>query len=279
MTKRIPVPVLAVASDVLSDAFSHEQLNQMFLRANAPGEPPPGSKLKKCREWFGIINREMPDDALQVFGRVIEEFMEVPPREPMWPGEEVVDPHAKRKEKLARMMEEHGLQYSKGGRIIHAGIGTATRTLADVIKKRDWPAIHDEFNRAIESASAKPRDAVSAASNILEAVCKEYIDSHGSKMPAKTDLRGVWTVVREELNFNPANIADDDLKRILSGLASIIDGVSALRTHASTAHAPDPKLKGYNLEPRHARLAINAAHSVVAFIIESWDKQKAKVNG
>ncbi|MFW1737606.1 abortive infection family protein, partial [Acinetobacter sp. ULE_I080] len=41
-----------------------------------------------------------------------------------------------------------------------------------------------------------------------------------------------------------------------------------LRTHSSSAHGAG--VKQYNLKPRHARLAIHAAHTIGLYILESW---------
>ena len=76
--------------------------------------------------------------------------------------------------------------------------------------------------------------------------------------------------MRRHLQFDPGAVEDDDLKRILSGLFSIADGIGALRTHASTAHGSGHSR--YRLEPAHARLAVHAAHTLAAFVIESWEE-------
>ena len=55
---------------------------------------------------------------------------------------------------------------------------------------------------------------------------------------------------------------------ILGGLSSIVDGVGALRTHAGSAHGRGKK--GYEIQPRHARLAVYAAHTLVLFALETW---------
>ncbi|MNY64113.1 hypothetical protein D3C86_2011740 [compost metagenome] len=44
-----------------------------------------------------------------------------------------------------------------------------------------------------------------------------------------------------------------------------------MRTHAGSAHSEGRK--GYKLEPRHARLAVNAAHTVATFVMETWEKK------
>lgn len=86
-------------------------------------------------------------------------------------------------------------------------------------------------------------------------------------------MKAVWTVVRKHLGFDPALLEDDDLKMILSSLIGVVEGIGALRTHASSAHGAGRK--AYKLEPRHARLAIHSAHTVALFVLESWKKRKA----
>ena len=114
---------------------------------------------------------------------------------------------------------------------------------------------------------------MSAASNILESLCKVYIDDEGLDKPAKQDLKPVWAIVRKHLGFDPSQIEDQDPQTILTGLISIVDGIGALRTHASSAHGAGRK--SYKLEPRHARLAIHSAHTVALFVLESWKKKRA----
>jgi hypothetical protein len=80
--------------------------------------------------------------------------------------------------------------------------------------------------------------------------------------------------VRKRLRFDPSLIEEQDLQKILSGLISVVDGIGSLRTHASSAHGSGRR--SYKLEPRHARLAIHAAHTIALFILESW-KKNAKV--
>ncbi len=91
-------------------------------------------------------------------------------------------------------------------------------------------------------------------------------------MPKKQNLKSLWAVVRGNLNFDPSQIEDRDLIEILSGLAGIISGIGALRTHASSAHGRGRKL--YKVEPRHARLAVHSAHTVALFVLESWERKK-----
>jgi hypothetical protein len=93
--------------------------------------------------------------------------------------------------------------------------------------------------------------------------------------PAKQDLKPIWTIVRKDLGFDPSTIEDQDLQTILSGMISVVEGIGAFRTHASSAHGAGKK--HYKLEPRHARLAIHAAHTIALFVLESWRKKKGNL--
>lgn len=175
--------------------------------------------------------------------------------------------------KIEKALARYELKYMRGGHIV-TSLGAPTRTLEEFIRDRDIPSIEHEFHRAMENVESNPREAVSAASNILESLCKVYIAEEQLDMPAKQDLKPVWTVVRKHLGFDPSVVEDQDLQTILTGLFAVVDGIGALRTHASSAHGAGKK--SYKLETRHARLAIHAAHTVALYVIESWDKRKNK---
>lgn len=53
----------------------------------------------------------------------------------------------------------------------------------------------------------------------------------------------------------------------LEDIYSIDDGISALRTHESSALGQGRQM--YNTELRHARLAVNSAHSLALIILET----------
>src|SRR5690606_23248012 len=112
------------------------------------------------------------------------------------------------------------LQYLKGGRVTPA-LATPTRALAEFIRERDLESINHEFDRAVQNAAGSPREAVSAASNILESTCKIIIEDDGLELPAKQDLPSVWNVVRKHLGIDPSKVEDQDLQQILTGLISV----------------------------------------------------------
>lgn len=275
MRKIIPAPIIAVLSDNLYDIESHAGLDNLFLYADAPGDPPEGSKPVKTQAWLRRINKES-DFPLKVLGKLIETYMELPDEldsnNYSW-GVNVSEQKQEFKVKLKAILDRCNLTYLTGG-IISDGSSAPSKSLFDLIKGRDIPSIESEFNRALENVNSDPREAVSAACNILESIFKVYITDEKLPAPQKQDLQGVWKVVRADLGFDTKLVQDDDLKRVLSGILSIVDGIGAFRTHASSAHGQGRKL--YNLKPRHARLAIHSAHTLALFVLETWDEKRCK---
>lgn len=268
MRQIIPTPLISVCAEVIASRETHSKLNGLFHYAGAPGEPPDGTKSEKAVAWLRIVNKDDSVQPLEVLGRIIEGYMDaVLDPQSIWHEESI-----RHREMIANTLTRCELQYHRGGKIVGT-LGSPSRTLEEYIRDRDSPAIDQEFHRALSNVENSPREAVSAASNILESLCKEYIHAEGIEAPAKQDLKSIWAIVRRHLGFDPSQIEDKDLQTILTGLFGIVEGIGALRTHASSAHGASRN--AYRLEPRHARLAIHSAHTVALFILETWKKHRA----
>lgn len=269
MRKSISAPVISIVAEILSNKETHTTLNSLFMYSGAPGEPPDGSKQAKALEWLRRVNKDESLDPLEILGRLIEGYMDEEIN-PGW-GNQFIENLTKDKVRLVKALQNAKLQYIKGGRILGA-LATPSVSLEESIRHRNIISINEEFDRALKSVESFPKEALSAACNIIESVCKVYIEDEELAMPSKKDLQQVWSIVRKNLGFDPSQIEDRDLKEILSGLITVVHGIGALRTHASSAHGSGKK--SYGVEPRHARLAIHSAHTVVLFILETWDKRR-----
>ncbi len=273
MRKVIPAPIITILADILPRRESHATLDRLFAYADAPGEPPSGSKPVKVMEWLQRINKDESVMPLVILGKLIESYMEEDLTERSYTAEgvtlELKQTHFKA---ISNALARANLKYFDGGNIAGT-LATPSISLNESIKKRNLAVLNAEFDRALKSLDVSPKDALSSACNIIESLCKIYIEEEGLEMPNKKDLQPLWSVVRAHLGFDPSVLEDNDLKTILSGLISTVHGIGSLRTHASSAHGSDNK--SYNIEPRHARLAIHAAHTVVLFVLETWDKRKA----
>lgn len=268
MRYRLPSQLIAAVADVVADAETHGSMDRLFMYAGAPGDTPTGSKPVKAVQWLRQVNVAEEVDPLAVLGQIIEAYMEADLDDSAWGVE-----FRARKEKLEQALARAELQYHRGG-VVTASLGTPSRSLEELIRGRELAAVDEEFDRALRTVESNPKEAISAACNILESLCKTYIEDECLELPSKQDLRQVWDVVRKHLGFDPSSIEDRDLKEIVSGLIGVVNGIAALRTHASSAHGAGRRR--YRIEARHARLAVHSAHTVVAFVLESWDKKKTR---
>ena len=256
---KIPNAVCSVVGRNLGKAYYHHaSLDALFYEAGAPGEPPEGSCVNKCTKWLKLCNDDPNTDALAVLGTVLFEFMD------KWPNEG----NREGKSEIELKLSEYGLHYS-AGRVISGSFVPAVKDLQTIIRSRDLTSLVVEFDRATGTIDSDPGAAITAASSIFEAFCKIYIEDEGLEMPDRVGAQSLWKVVRGHIALSPTADMDKNLKRILSGLANVVDGVSSLRNNSGSAHGRGRPQ--YHVEPRHARFSVNAAHALVLFLVEVWD--------
>jgi hypothetical protein len=265
--KPMPVPVCSIVGSVLGGfVYHHKSLESLFYQAGAVGEVPSGNCVVKCQDWLKRMHTEV-NDPIAVLGKVIEEFMEVD--RPY----QLEDQQAGRK-RINEVLARFGLSYHQGGLVLGAANALPTKSLKQVLQDRDLAGVDKEFERAMANVEKDPPAAITAACSILEALFKVYIEDTGIEMPADQSLKPLWKAASKHLGLDPAAIEDDDVKKVLSGLNSVVDGIGSLRTHTGSAHGHGRRI--YRLQTRHARLAIHASHTLVGFFIETWDERRTK---
>ena len=272
MNTKIPQSIIGLLSEELPKFETHASIDSLFLYADAPSPIPDGSKPVKVKEWLFSVNKKS-EYPLNVLGIIIEKYMDSLDEPSVYASDYEKEEYFNRtkfRETLISILERNGLKYFSG-KVVQMSLSKVSTNLYDLIKDKNEDAIYLEFTRAIEGLENKPLESISAACNILESICKVYIEEEKLELPTKQDLRNLWKVVSKDLQFDVNRLQDDDLKKIISGLFSIVDGVSSLRTHGSSAHGQGKRL--YIPESRHARLAVNSAHTLAAFVLETWNKR------
>lgn len=264
---QIPDPVCAVVGDVLGNhIFHHQTLERIFLEAGAKQPVPEGSCARKATRWLIRLNNEHPKprDAL---GSVLKAVMDDEPSE-------YDEKLRSTQEKIRGVLAQHGMRYERSGRILPSLGSIPTRDLAAKLRERDLPGVEEEFHRALNSVGTDARSAVTAACSILEALFKTYLEDERQPLPSDKSVGPLWREVRKHLKIAPEDLQDDDLRKVVSGLSSVVDGVGAFRTHAGSAHGGGRARRAP--EEHEARLAIHAAHAVVAFVLEHWERQRGR---
>jgi Abortive infection C-terminus len=234
--------------------------------AGIEGQLPPGlNKVDKTRAWLRLAN-ENCSDPLKALGIVLAEFMEVDST-----GYPLGFDLSEGREKINRALASCGLSYVKGGLIISAASATVGKTLQYIIDARDLSGLQTEFDRIYKNVESDPASAVTASCALLESLFRTYIEEEKLDMPSDKSIRALWKVIRADLKLDPAALQDEDLRTALTGLAAIVEGIGALRTHKGSAHGHAKTV--YKLKPRHARLAAHASFTLASFVLEAWSER------
>ena len=267
MSTLIPQSVIGALSEILPPCETHASIDSLFLYANAPGDPPDGSKPVKVQSWLRRVNKSADIEPLEVLGKILERYLDEDPNPLFDDGAKF---KKERNDRIRDALVRSGLTYARGG-VVGFLNSSQVKSLKEEIRKLNIPSIDYEFKRAVENVDSDQYEAVSAACNILESICKVVIERRGIPMPKVQDLASLWKVVKKELGLDPEMIGDQDIQQILSGLSAIVSGTAALRTHTSSAHGRGTFR--YALKKRHALLAIHSAHSLALFIIQTWQEK------
>jgi hypothetical protein len=160
--------------------------------------------------------------------------------------------------------------------LVEKGVaGVSLKAFAEKVALLDFDTVQRDIERALSSVKDDPEDAVTSACSLLEAVCRSILIELSLPLPAKKDIDGLIRAVQEPLGLSPGRSdlppeIEADVRQILGGLTSVAKGIGALRTHGGDAHGRE---KGYRrIDPRIARLSINAAGCLAMFLIETWEQ-------
>ncbi|MFK8253267.1 abortive infection family protein [Ancylobacter terrae] len=174
-----------------------------------------------------------------------------------------------------------GLELHRRGGQVRLGVVGKSPSVIDALSATitliDFDTVSHDLERALSSAESDPEDAVTSACSVLESVCRSILVELELPLPEQKDIQGLYRAVREPLGLSPGksgvpdNIAND-VRSILGGLNSVIQGIGALRTHGGDAHGRE---KGHKrvIDSRIARLAIHSASAAALFLIETWQQK------
>ncbi|WP_337026522.1 abortive infection family protein [Pantoea eucrina] len=129
-----------------------------------------------------------------------------------------------------------------------------------------------QITRMESAVNDDPGLAIGTAKELIESVCKTILDERGIDEYDSLDLPKLVKLTTKELKLTPPDISDsakavESIRRLLSNLATITNGIAELRNSYGTGHGKSAKTKG--LSPRHARLAIGAASTLAVFLFET----------
>jgi len=169
-----------------------------------------------------------------------------------------------------------------GGRAIYAArqIALSAELHVSALRKKftgtDANYVLEQITRMESAVENDPGLSIGTAKELVETVCKTILEERGISVDRSPDLPKLVKQTAKELKLTPSDIPDeakasDNIKRLLSNLATITNGVAELRNSYGTGHGKSAKTK--SLGSRHAKLAVGAASTLAIFLVETHHEQ------
>ena len=166
----------------------------------------------------------------------------------------------------------------KSGKHIYTGLyvgvipGPDVETVQQGLKSVDDTYVARQIKRIQDSIDKDPELAIGTAKDLLETVCKTILRERGETLPKEAEIPELVRQTLKILKLTPDDIPDKakaskTIKRLLSNLGSISQGIAELRNLYGSGHGRPAGTKG--LGPRHARLAAGAASTLLRFLLDS----------
>ena len=175
------------------------------------------------------------------------------------------------KDDLLRLMKRDGYDFDGETFVSLPSKQPPIEAIRSLASSFDLPGLHVEIDRLAHAAEDDPSLAVGTAKEMVETICKTILEDRG--VPSRgEDLPQLVRAVAKELALLPENIPDhakgsEVIRRMLSNLNQVSQGIAELRNLYGTGHGHDGRFIG--LKPRHARLAVGAAATLGTFLLET----------
>lgn len=142
----------------------------------------------------------------------------------------------------------------------------------DALSGADAGYVAQQITRMETAVQNDPGLAIGTAKELVETCCRTILTERGVEIPRNPNLPKLVKLTSMELELTPADIpaqakAAETIKRLLSNLATITQGITELRNQYGTGHGKEATTRG--LTSRHAKLAVGAASTLAVFLVET----------
>ena len=138
------------------------------------------------------------------------------------------------------------------------------------IKNMDGKYIQSKANQAkVHIEQGQYDTALTQARTILEEVFCYVLERKNIEPIATGKIGELYKQVREVYNMHIDDNTDKRIKKLLSGLNTIVDAIAEMRNQISDAHGQGEKR--ISIRDYHARLAVNSAITAAEFILSVYE--------
>lgn len=164
----------------------------------------------------------------------------------------------------------HGAPEREDVEAIEQWLGDAPGAMVGPLPETDtlnWAYVQRVWRQAAERVATDPAAAITSARTLLESTCLHILDARGVEHPNDGDLPSLYRRTARELRLAPDQQTDQIFRQLTGGCVTLANATAGLRNALGDAHGrgpQDPPASG-----RHARLGVNAACTLAAFLIET----------
>lgn len=162
------------------------------------------------------------------------------------------------------------------GRNIGAAAAPGISSAEESLSATDLVYVSQQITRMEAAIHNDPSLAIGTAKELIESCCKTILEERKVLYSGSDDLPKLVKATVKELKLTPSDIPDEakaveSIRKLLSNLATVANGVAELRNKYGTGHGKAGQTKG--LTPRHAKLAVGAASTLAVFLVETHRSQ------
>ncbi len=140
---------------------------------------------------------------------------------------------------------------------------------SEVLAKLDADHVRRHWQKALERVAGDPEGAITSAKALVESVCKLILDAQGVTYEGGDDLNKLYKSAARSLKLGVDQHDQQVFKQILTGCASVVGGLAAVRNALGDAHGQGAR--PVRPAPRHADLAVNLAGAMATFLLETFE--------
>jgi hypothetical protein len=148
------------------------------------------------------------------------------------------------------------------------------------LRSISFEKIQEQISKCHLKIETKDYDgAVTNARTLIKDICLYILESI-TKQPQENDgnLINLHKKVATLLQMSPGSYDDKNIKQILSGVFSIISGVSGIRNVFSDSHGSSPSKSKYKIDKRHTILVVNLAKTISEYLFQSYELFVKKID-
>lgn len=155
--------------------------------------------------------------------------------------------------------------------------GPSLNPLKEHAKVLNANHLAEQIRRLEASVETDPSLAIGTAKELIETCCKTILAERGKPVSGAPDVSTLTKETLKELKLVPEGVHEaargaDVIKRLLSNLGTIGNGLAELRGLYGTGHGKHGSATG--LGARHAKLAVGAAATLTVFLFETHKETK-----